>query len=166
MNQIRNQELFVGSKNRVAIDMGKIPAGDMDAIHTDRSIFYGGTPILLAVEEKPMRQNEVTLFTNQFCPFEALYQKKYDPRLFLDVTFGDERFILPYDRMRKFIELDNWTFSLTHKQIIDDIGIESLTIPQTQRLFQDQLQKGSLPYPDGYNETALSHKMFYRSALI
>ena len=153
--------LYLDPKNLVAVDMGKIPAGDMDAVHADHSIFYGGTPVLLAVEMKPMGYNEVILYTNQFCPFECLYRKQYEPRLFLDVTLGDKRYIIPYDKIRKFIERDNYMFSLTYKQIVGDIGIEPLTIQQTQRYLQAQLQQGILPYPDGFNETALSHKAFF-----
>ena len=138
MRQIEFGKWFIEAQNRVALAFAFVPAGGgWDAAHTSPGIWWGKKAVLMAVEEKPMFHGKVKVNRCQLGEMEATLTHNYEPRQFLYITDGDQNYIIPYVRLRPYL-LSQSQITLTRDQIINEFGIQPLTIEETQRYFRYQ----------------------------
>ena len=138
MRQIESGKWFIHAQHRGALAFADVPAGGgWDAAHTSPCIWWGKKAVLLVVEEKPMSNGGVIVNRCQLGEMEATFTHNYEPRQFLYITDGDQNYIIPYVRLRPYL-LSQSQITLTRDQIINEFGIQPLTIEETQRYFRYQ----------------------------
>ena len=155
MKKIQYPDALINRQNSVARDVGlAVPAGGgLDAVCTTSDIWKNNDyATLIGVEEKPLRgpvgYENADLFKNQLGQMEAIFTKNYVPRLTLDFSKDDVRYIIPYEDFRKIIPKRGNKFNVTEDDLIA-LGAAPLTVEQCNEYFWNQYKFGK--YPNCFN---------------
>jgi hypothetical protein len=153
--EIKYPQALAERQNSVARDVGtQVPAGGgLDAVCVTRDVWdTNNHATLIGVEEKPLRgpigYESADLYKNQFGQMEGIFTKNYVPRLTVDFSLGDDRYLVPYEDFRKIIPKYGNRFNITVDRLIA-LGAKPLTVEQCNEYFQKQYKYGK--YPNCFN---------------
>ncbi len=155
MNTIQFPEALINRQNSVAKDVGlAVPAaGGLDAVCVTKDVWNSDDyATLIGVEEKPLRgpigKESADLYKNQFNQMEAIFTKSYVPRLTMDFSLDDIRYVISYEDFREHIPKSGNKFTVTVNDLLA-LGAKPLTIEQCNAYFWNQYKFGK--YPNCFN---------------